>query len=260
MPTDVLTRLAEALASGAVRVIDLTQTLQPSTPVIQLPPQFGASNPFRIEEISHYDERGPGWYWNNLSLGEHTGTHFDAPVHWVTGKDYREGHTDTLPVGRFVAPACVIDCSKEAAADEKFLLEPAHIQAWEGKHGRIPKGAWVLMRTDWSKRTTPDAFLNMKDDGPHVPGPSAAAIRFLIEQRDVNGWGVEAVGTDAGQAFAFEPMYPAHNLMHGANKFGLASLCNLDQLPPTGAVVIAAPLKIVNGSGSPLRVIAIAPA
>jgi len=126
MPTDVLMRLAEALATGAVRVVDLTQTLQPSTPVIQLPPQFGASNPFRIEEISHYDDRGPGWYWNNISLGEHTGTHFDAPIHWVTGKDYRDGYTDTIPVQRFMAPACVIDCSKEAAADEKFLLEPAH--------------------------------------------------------------------------------------------------------------------------------------
>ncbi|HEV2954878.1 MAG TPA: cyclase family protein [Xanthobacteraceae bacterium] len=257
MPTDVLMGLAKALATGAVRVIDLTQTLQPSTPVIQLPPQFGASNPFRIEEISHYDERGPGWYWNNISLGEHTGTHFDAPIHWATGKDYRDGYTDTIPVGRFVAPACVIDCSKEAAADEKFLLEPPHIQAWEGKHGRIPKGAWVLMRTDWSKRTTPDAFLNMKDDGPHVPGPSAAAIRFLIEQRDVNGWGVEAVGTDAGMAFGFEPAFPAHHLMHGANKLGLASLTNLDQLPPTGAVIITAPLKIKNGSGSPLRVLAL---
>jgi kynurenine formamidase len=257
MPTDVLMGLAKALATGAVRVIDLTQTLQPSTPVIQLPPQFGASNPFRIEEISHYDDRGPGWYWNNISLGEHTGTHFDAPIHWATGKDYRDGYTDTIPVGRFVAPACVIDCSKEAAADEKFLLEPPHIQAWEGKHGRIPKGAWVLMRTDWSKRTTPDAFLNMKDDGPHVPGPSAAAIRFLIEQRDVNGWGVEAVGTDAGMAFGFEPAFPAHHLMHGANKLGLASLTNLDQLPPTGAVIITAPLKIKNGSGSPLRVLAL---
>src|ERR1043166_3840316 len=99
MPTDVLTRLAEALASGAVRVGDLTQTLQPSTPVIQLPPQFGASNPFRIEAISHYDQRGPGWDSNKMPLGEPTGPHFDAPVDWVTGKNYRDGTTDTIPVG-----------------------------------------------------------------------------------------------------------------------------------------------------------------
>ena len=162
-----------------------------------------------------------------------------------------------MPVKRFIAPAVVIDCSKEAAADEKFVCEPSHIEAFEAKHGRIPDGAWVLMRTDWSKRTDPAKFLNMKEDGPHVPGPSAACVKFLVEERNVNGWGVEAVGTDAGQAFAFEPAFPAHHLMHGANKFGLASLTNLDQLPPTGAVLITTPLKIEKGSGSPLRVLAL---
>jgi kynurenine formamidase len=138
-------------------------------------------------------------------------------------------------------------------------MEPAHIEAFEARHGRLPAGAWVLMRTDWSKRTEPAAFLNIKDDGPHVPGPSAAAVRFLVEKREVNGWGVEAVGTDHGQAFAFEPAFPAHNLMHGAGKLGLASLCNLDQLPPVGALLITAPLKIEKGSGSPLRVLALVP-
>lgn len=258
---DLLLKFASCIADGRIRVVDLTQTLKPSTPVIQLPPPFAPSDPFRISEISHYDERGPAWYWNNIACGEHTGTHFDAPAHWVTGQHYADGYTDTVSVQRFVAPAVVIDCCKEAAADEKFLLEPRHIEAWEAKYGRIPDGAWVLMRTDWSKRQgDPAKFLNMKEDGPHVPGPSAAAVRFLVQQRSVNGWGVEAVGTDAGQAFAFEPAFPAHHLMHGANKFGLASLCNLDQLPPTGAVLITPPLKIEKGSGSPLRVLALVPA
>jgi kynurenine formamidase/2-keto-3-deoxy-L-rhamnonate aldolase RhmA len=260
MSTQLLAQFATAVMDGSIRVVDLSQTLKPSTPVIQLPPPFAPSDPFRMSEISHYDERGPGWYWNNLSMGEHTGTHFDAPCHWVTGKDNAAGYTDTIPVQRFVAPAVVIDCSKEAAADEKFVLEPAHIQVWESKHGRIPAGAWVLMRTDWSKRDDPARFLNMKEDGPHSPGPSAATIKFLIEQRDVNGWGVEAVGTDHGQAFAFEPAFPAHHLMHGANKFGLASLTNLDKLPPTGTLLVTAPLKIEQGSGSPLRVLALVPA
>jgi kynurenine formamidase len=258
MDKDLLAGLAAAISGGSIRIVDLAQTLRPATPIIQLPPQFAPSAPFRIEEISRFDERGPGWYWNNISCGEHTGTHFDAPAHWITGKDYAEGYTDTIPAQRFVAPACVIDCSKQAAADEGFVLEPAHIEAWEKRHGRIPAGAWALMRTDWSKRTEPAAFLNLKDDGPHVPGPSAAAVRLLIE-RDVVGFGVEAVGTDAGQAFAFEPAFPAHHLMHGAGKFGLASLCNLDQLPPVGALLITAPLKIERGSGSPLRVLALVP-
>jgi kynurenine formamidase/2-keto-3-deoxy-L-rhamnonate aldolase RhmA len=256
----LLMQLASAIADGKIRVVDLTQTLRSSTPVIQLPPPLAQSSPFRIMEISRYDDRGPAWYWNNLSLGEHTGTHFDAPCHWVTGKDNAQGYTDTLPVERFVAPAVVIDCSTEVAGDERFVLEPAHIEAWEGRYGRIPAGAWVLMRTDWSKRDDPARFLNAKEDGPHSPGPSAAAVKFLVEQRDVNGWGVEAVGTDHGQAFGFEPAFPAHHLMHGANKLGLASLCNLDQLPPTGSVLITTPLKIENGSGSPLRVLALVPA
>ncbi|MCS6931824.1 MAG: cyclase family protein [Acetobacteraceae bacterium] len=245
-----------ALASRRIEIIDLTQTLHPGTPVIQLPPPLANTEPFRMSEISRYDARGPAWYWNNFSCGEHTGTHFDAPIHWVTGRDLPDGATDTLPPARMIAPACVIDCSAQAAADERFVFEPRHILEWESRHGRIPAGSWVLMRTDWSKRSDPAAFLNMRADGPHVPGPSAAAVRLLVE-RDVNGWGVEAVGTDHGQAFSFEPPFPAHALLHGANKYGLASLTNLDRLPPTGAALITPPLKIRGGSGSPLRVLAL---
>lgn len=257
MGKKLLRKLAKAIAKRKIRIVDLTQTLKPSTPVIQLPPEFAPSAPFSISEISRYDARGPAWYWNNMALGEHTGTHFDAPVHWITGKDLTDGATNTLDVQRLVAPACVLDFSKECARDEKFLVTPAHIKAWEKEHGEIPKGSWVLMRSDWSKREDPAKFLNMKEDGPHVPGPGPDAVRYLVQERDVNGWGVEAVGTDAGQAFSFEPPFPAHALMHGSNKFGLASLTNLDQLPPTGALIVAAPLKIENGSGSPLRVLAL---
>jgi kynurenine formamidase len=134
------------------------------------------------------------------------------------------------------------------------------VRDWEADHGEIPAGAWVLLRTDWSKRSDPAAFLNIQDDGPHSPGPHPDTVKFLIEERDVLGFGNETVGTDAGQAGGFDPPFPCHTLMHGANKFGLASLANLDQLPASGAVVIAAPLKIVHGSGSPLRVLALAPA
>jgi kynurenine formamidase len=162
-------------------------------------------------------------------------------------------------VRQFIGPACVIDASKEVAQFEDFLLTREQVQAWEGQHGKIPAGAWVLLRTDWSKRTGRDAFLNAKEDGPHSPGWTADCLRFLAHERDVLGVGVETVGTDAGQAGGFDPPFPAHNIVHGAGKFGLASLRNLDQLPPTGAVVVAAPLKIVNGSGSPVRVVALAP-
>ena len=252
----LLDQLAAALTDGSVRVVDLTMPLGPDTPVIGLPDMFGQSPGLSIDVISRYDDAGPAWYWNTLTLGEHTGTHFDAPVHWVTGKDLPTNTTETIPPSRFVAPACVLDCSADAAADPDFVLTPAWIEGWESEHGRIPAGAWVLMRTDWSKRTGDD-FLNVADDGPHSPGFHADASALLARDRDVLGVGVETIGTDAGQAGGFDPPFPNHTIMHGAGKLGLASLCNLQQLPATGAIVFAAPLKLVDGSGSPLRVLAL---
>lgn len=257
--SNVLAQLVSELQSGALKVIDLTQALGPETPVIDLPPMFASSPGCSIETISKYDDNGPAWYWNTLRFGEHTGTHFDAPVHWITGKDKPNNTCQTIPAYRFIGPACVIDVSAEVSSDADFLLTPQRIEQWEADHGRIPAGAWVLLRTDWSKRTDPAEFLNAKADGPHSPGFAKEASELLANQRDVLGVGVETIGTDAGQAGGFDPPFPNHHTMHGAGKFGLASLCNLDQLPPTGAIVIAAPLKIVNGSGSPLRVLAIAP-
>jgi kynurenine formamidase len=257
--SEVLAQLVAALQGGQVRVIDLTQPLGPETPVIGLPPQFAASPGVTLEVLSHYDERGPAWYWNTLRLGEHTGTHFDAPIHWITGRDLPDNACDTIPARRFVGPACVVDVTAEVAADADFLLTRERVLAWEGEHGRIPAGSWVLLHTGWSRRTAPRDFLNVAADGPHSPGFERGAVELLAHERDILGVGVETVGTDAGQAATFDPPFPCHTLMHGAGRFGLASLRHLDQLPATGAVVIAAPLKIVRGSGSPLRVIALAP-
>jgi kynurenine formamidase len=256
----VLEALVAELVAGRVKVIDLTQPLGTETPVIGLPPMFAPSPGVSVDVISKYDDGGPAWYWNTIRMGEHTGTHFDAPVHWITGRDLSSNTTDTIPIERCVGPACVIDVTADVQRDADFLLTTQRIEAWEREHGRIPRGSWVLLRTGWSKRTTPETFLNVGPDGPHSPGFHPAASRLLAEDRDVLGVGVETIGTDAGQAGGFDPPFPNHAIMHGAGKFGLASLCNLDQLPPTGAIVIAAPLKLVNGSGSPLRVLALSPA
>jgi kynurenine formamidase len=257
MTTSLLSQLADALGSGALRIVDLTQPLGPATPVIDLPPIFAASPGLTIDVISKYDAKGPAWYWNTLHLGEHTGTHFDAPIHWITGKDLPVNACDTIPAARFVGPACVIDVTADVAANPDFLLTPQRIAEWERQHGTIPRNAWVLLRTGWSRRTDPAQFVNADASGPHSPGFDASASALLAHERDVLGVGVETIGTDAGQAGRFDPPFPNHTIMHGAGKFGLASLCNLDQLPPTGAIVIAAPLKIVGGSGSPVRVLAI---
>ena len=254
MSTDLLATLAAAIGSGSVEIVDLTHPLDPDFPVIVLPPEFGESAPFRMETISRYDADGPAWYWNNISVGEHTGTHLDAPVHWITGRDLPANSVDAMPPRTMLAPAVVVDMSAAAAADDDALLTPAILADWEARHGRIPAGAWVLLRTDWSKRSAA-AYANLRDDGAHTPGPDAEAMRWLVEERGILGLGTETIGTDAGQASLFNPPYPAHHYLHGAGRYGLQCLTNLDRLPPTGALVLAAPLKIRNGSGSPLRVL-----
>jgi kynurenine formamidase len=256
MSTQTLHQFATGIADGSIRTVDLTQTLSPDTPTLVLPPEFGQCAAFTMEEISRYDERGVAWYWNNFTVGEHTGTHFDAPIHWVTGRDLPDNALDTIPAADFIAPAVVIDVSRQCAADPDYLLTVADIEAWEAEHGRIPPRNWVLLRTDWSKRSVED-YVNRREDGAHTPGPSAEAVRFLVEDRNAHGFGVETIGTDAGQAHLLDPPYPAHALFHGAGRYGLQCLQNLDQLPPTGSVVIATPLKIAGGSGSPLRVVAL---
>lgn len=253
---DALSSLIAALAEGSVQVVDLSQPLSPETPVIGLPPPFAQSAPFSMTPVSAYDDAGPGWYWNNISLGEHTGTHFDAPVHWISGRDKPNNTTDTIPPARLVAPACVVDVEADCTADAGFLLTRARVEQWEAEHGRIPAGAWLLLRSGWSKRTG-DAFINLTETGPQSPGPDPDCVRFLVQERDVVGFGTECVGTDAGAAHSFDPAFPCHTFMHGAGKFGLASLANLDQLPATGALLITPPLKIAAGSGSPCRVLAL---
>jgi kynurenine formamidase len=244
-----LQSLATDIALGKVKIVDLTHTLDPDFPVIILPPEFGQCARFRMEEISAYDHRGPAWKWHNLTLSEHTGTH------WISGRDVPNGSVDEISLDAFVGPVVVINCSEGAEKNDDFELTPEVIQKWEAEHGIIPAGAWVLMRTDWSKRSGAE-YLNMREDGPHSPGPTPDGIKFLINQRDIRGFGTETVGTDAGQGSHYVPPYPAHYFLHGAGKYGLQCLANLDQLPPTGAILLAAPLKIKNGTGSPLRVLA----
>ncbi len=258
--SDVLPRFVEELKSGRLRVVDLTQPLSPETPLLPLPKQWNNTPAFRIWELSRYDERGPAWYWNAFETGEHTGTHFDAPVHWISGKDLPDNTVDRIAPRQFIGPACVIDVTPKVERDANFLLVPDDVREWEKTYGRIPAGAWVLLRTGWSKRTDSRDYINLQDDGPHTPGWAKECSQLLAMERDVLGVGVETVGTDAGRAATFDPPFSNHYFMHGSGKCGLASLCNLHLLPATGAVVIAAPLKIVNGSGSPVRAIAIIPA
>jgi kynurenine formamidase len=253
-----LATLADKILSGEVEVLDLTSPLQSQTPILMLPEPMGQTATFQLEEISRYDDRGPGWYWNNFRTGEHTGTHFDAPNHWVTGKDLDD--VSAVPAKRLVGRAVVVDKVDAVAQDPDYLLDVTDLQAWQDEHGAFPTSGWLLYRTGWSRfGDDAAAFANADDSGPHTPGMTAEAARYLAEETDILGIGVETVGTDAGAAFGFETPFPCHSMLLGAGKYGLTQLRNLDRLPTTGAIVLAAPLPIVGGSGSPCRVLALVP-
>ncbi|HEX7266933.1 MAG TPA: cyclase family protein [Streptosporangiaceae bacterium] len=252
----VLSALAEAIRSATVDVIDLTAPLSSTTPVLKLPEPFGNTVSFALHEISRYDERGPAWYWNDITTGEHTGTHFDAPVHWVTGRDGED--VSQVPLPRLIAPAAVLDFSAQAAADADFLLQVDHIKEWESQHGALPEEGWLLYRTGWDARSRDqETFLNANETGPHTPGVSVECARWLAQQAPVVGFGVETVGTDAGAAHSFDPPFPCHSALLGADKYGLTQLQNLALLPPQGAMLIVSPLPITGGSGSPCRALAL---
>ena len=256
MARNPVASLVEALAGGAVEIIDLTQPLSERTPVIQLPEQFAQTPALKVHEISRYDDRGPAWAWNWLEIGEHTGTHFDAPIHWITG---REGlDVSQVPPRHLIAPAVAIDKSAESTEDPDYLLTVEDIRAFEDEHGPLPDGGWLLLHTGWDARAhDAQAFLNAGSGQPQSPGFDAECARWLAEESPLVGVGVETVGVDAGAAGGFDPPFPVHYHLLGAGKYGVTQLANLASLPPTGALLVIAPLKLTGGTGSPIRAFAL---
>lgn len=254
----LLNDLTTALVDGRISLVDLTAPLSKETPIIKLPEPWANTVAFELEEISHFDERGPDWYWNNIRTGEHTGTHFDAPNHWISGRDGED--VSQVPLQRLIGPAVVLDFSEQVAQNSDFLLEIAHVLAWEEVNGPIPDGSWVLYRTGWDARSSDQRqFLNADESGPHTPGVSVECARWLADDARIVGLGTETVGTDAGASHSFDPPFPCHDYLLGSGKYGITQLQNLADLPPIGAVVVISPLPIVGGSGSPCRVIALVP-
>ena len=217
-------------------------------------PQPFANTPgLSRRELSRYDDRGPAWAWDVLEIGEHVGTHFDAPIHWITGRDGED--VAGVPPARLVGPAVVIDKSAEAAAGPRLPADRRPGARLRGRARRRSRRArWLLLRTGWDARAhDQDAFLNVSDGQPHTPGIDAECARWLAQESPIVGVGVETVGTDAGAAGGFDPPFPVHHFVLGAGKYGLTQLANLAELPPVGAVVVVAPLKLVGGTGSPTR-------
>lgn len=250
-----LADLLSRLASGSVRILDLTNPLSSQTPTLRLPEPFANLIDFSLETVSAYDEPGPFWRHANIHTGEHIGTHLDAPVHWISGRDGKD--VAQIEPERLVGPAVVLDFTEAVAQDPDFLLGRADVEAWEEEHGSLPENGWLLYRTGWDRFSDDqEAFLNADETGSHTPGIDAECALWLATERGISGVGVETVGIDAGRGAELDPPFPVHYHLLGNDKYGITSLQNLAQLPATGAMIVVAPLPIVGGTASPARVLA----
>jgi kynurenine formamidase len=258
--TNTIDMLAGALAGGGRdwQVVDLTWPLSTATPTIKLPPPKVSPPPFSLHEISRYDDRGEHEYHNYFTCPEHGGTHVDSPRHWHTGRDLDD--ISAISLDRLIGPAVVMDCTDAAWADPDHLVTVEDVERFTEDHGPIPSGAWFILRTGWGRRySDAEQFLNLDADGrPHWPGLDPDCAVWLAG-RDILGFGVDTVGTDAGISGGWDPAHPVHHFVHQAGKCGMSSLANLDLLPPTGAIVVPAPLRILGGSAAPARVFALVP-
>lgn len=243
---------ADSFDPAKARMVDLTHPFNADTVYWPTSPSG-----FGYATLSKGQVPG-GWYYSAgaFQAPEHGGTHMDAPVHFKEG-----GVTvDQLPLSTLFAPVVVIDVSSKAAADRDYEMQVPDVMAFEATHGPITKGTVVLLRTGWSAKW-PDKLAYLGDDTPgetsslHFPGFGQEATRMLVDQRGVAAIGLDTASLDHGPSSDFM----AHRISAAAGVPGLENLMNLEQLPARGAWLIAMPIKIENGTGGPLRAVAVIP-
>jgi len=260
MPSLVVAMAAAGAVGLAAQTLDLSRYQ-----MVDLSHAYSAKTLYWPTSTSKFaltrDASGPtpgGWFYaaNTLSTPEHGGTHLDAPRHFAE----RGRTTDEIPLEQLMAPAVVIDVTKQAAADRDYRLTPEAVLAFEKVHGPIATGTAVLLRTGWS-RYWPEAKAYLGDDTPgdasklSFPSYGVEAARLLVEGRGVAALGIDTASIDFGRSTDFQ----VHRVAAARNVPGFENLTNLDRLPPRGAFVIALPMKIEGGSGGPLRAIALVP-
>ncbi len=231
--------------SRRARIVDLSYAIHG-----KLPRWPGDKRVF--EAKSNATVKKDGYFTRSFWMLEHYGTHLDAPAHFPPGKKT----VDQIPPEKLIGPALVIDVRKEAQKDEDYRLSAARVARWEKQHGRISRGAIVLLRTGWAARWPDEMrYRNMDARGVmHFPGFSVEAVRLLI-RRKVSGIGIDTMNVDYGASQDFA----VHTLAHGAGLYHLENLASLAALPEAGAFLIVAPIKLSGGSGGPARVFAILP-
>lgn len=241
-----------ALELGDYDIVDLSHAYDSDT-------LYWPTSPSKFEKTElAFGETPGGWFYSaySISTPEHGGTHLDAPIHF----DADGQTTDEIPLDRLMGNAVVIDISEQAARDRNYRLSAADVLAFEERHGRIRSGDIVLLRTGWS-RFWPDAKAYLGDDTPgdasklEFPSYGPGAARLLVEERGVAVLGVDTASADYGKSTNFT----VHRIAAARNVSNLENLANLEQLPPTGAIVLALPMKIAGGSGGPVRVVALVP-
>ena len=212
---------------------------------------------FRLDTLAEGQTAGGYFYAaKQFATAEHGGTHLDAPFHFAEA-----GATvESIPLERLILPGIVLDVSEPAAADPDYLVTAEDVLAWEKAHGRVPKGTAVLIRTGWAARW-PDALAYLGDDTPgetdnlHFPGIGEAAARLLVEERAVGLLGIDTASVDYGQSTDFI----VHRIGAAADVPKLENVADLSALPPTGFLLAALPMKIENGTGAPVRIVAMIP-
>ena len=242
----------EAFDLKNARIVDLTHPFDQHTIYWPTSPSS-----FELKRLS-YGKTDAGYFYaaNSFCTPEHGGTHFDAPIHFAEGR----WTVDQVPVKQLIGPGVVIDVSRQASGNPDYRLSTEDVRRWEAAHGTIPQAAIVLLRTGWGKRW-PDQKRYLGDDTPgdashlHFPSYGKEAAEFLVTARKVGALGVDTASIDYGPSTDFI----VHQIANGANVPGLENIANLEELPQQGAWIIALPMKIAGGSGSPLRIVAVIP-
>lgn len=244
---------AQVLDLSAGRWVDLSHEYSDET--LYWPTEEGFEKNAEFE--GHTDG---GWYYTAYSFctAEHGGTHLDAPVHFAEGRQTVE----RIPLYRLIAPVVVVDVSEQAGANADYQVSVADLQAWEASHGEVPQGAIVVFNTGFAERW-PDreAYMGTAERGAqavaklHFPGIHPDAARFLVRHRGIASVGIDTPSIDYGQSKDFM----THRILFEHDIPGFENLARLDELPPTGAFMVALPMKIRGGSGGPLRAVAFVP-
>ncbi|MBI4639851.1 MAG: cyclase family protein [Candidatus Tectomicrobia bacterium] len=228
---------------GFSKVQDLTHTLSANFPL------FPGFEPLQVKNL--VTVKANGFYVNRWDIGEHTGTHMDAPAHFVDPAPTAE----KIPAERLIAPLVVIHIHERAQSNEDAQVMVTDLADWEKQHGRIPRGAFIAMHSGWEARVSePKRFVNQDASGTlHFPAFHPEAGEFLVKEREIVGIGVDTLSLDFGPSKDFK----THLIVLGAGKYGLENLANLAAVPPSGATVIVGGPKVENASGGPVRAFAV---